>query len=132
MTFRLSPLVQRTRSRFSFHFGRHRPRAADNRRQPDMPRIGFSLLVAMLLVSCSSPRPVTGIPTETQIAMRQLHVGMTEDAALAIMKPVALDSGRRHLGGTGSGFLYFQVSDAQQFCLEIAAAQSLELHASEI
>jgi hypothetical protein len=59
--------------------------------------------------------------------MSQLHVGMTEDAALAVMKPVALDSGRVTWGGTGSGLLYFQVSPLQQFCLEIGAGPELKI-----
>jgi hypothetical protein len=59
--------------------------------------------------------------------MRQLHVGMTEDTALAVMKPVALDSGRVTWGGTGRGLLYFQVSPSQQFSLEVGAGPEFKI-----
>lgn len=59
--------------------------------------------------------------------MSQLHVGMTEDAALAIMKPVALDSGRVTFGGSGSGLLCFQVSPSQQFRLVVGAGPEFKI-----
>src|SRR6266545_6181906 len=92
-----------------------------------MPHLVLSLLAVLLFSGCSSPRQVASIPAETQAAMSQLHVGMTEDAALAVMKPVALDSGRVTWGGTGSGLLYFQVSPSQQFCLEVGAGPDFKI-----
>jgi uncharacterized protein YcfL len=59
-----------------------------------MSRLVFSLLIALLVPGCSSPQRVASVPAEARAAMSQLHAGMTEDAALAVMKPVALDSGR--------------------------------------
>jgi len=59
--------------------------------------------------------------------MSQLHVGMTEDAELAVIKPVALDSGRVTWGGAGSGLLYFHVSPSQQFCLEVGAGPEFKI-----
>ncbi len=94
-----------------------------------MSRIAFSLLIGLLLAGCSSPHPHTGdrIPTKTQRAMGQLHVGMTEDAALKIMKPVALDSGRVTWGGTGSGRLYFLISATQKFYIEIGQGPEFKI-----
>jgi hypothetical protein len=92
-----------------------------------MLRIAFSLLIALLLTGCSSPRSGSSIPVETQTAMSQLCVGMTEDSALAIMKPVALDSGRVTWGGTGRGVLYFQVSATQQFYLEVGPGPDFKI-----
>jgi hypothetical protein len=40
---------------------------------------------------------------------------MTEDAALAIMKPVSLDYGRSTYGDTGSGEFWFQVVGGMLF-----------------
>jgi hypothetical protein len=79
----------------------------------------FSLLIALLVIGCSSARPDASIRAEAKAAMSQLHVGMTEDAALAILKPVALDWGR--------GLLYFRVSRSQQFCLEISAGPEFKI-----
>jgi len=92
-------------------------------------RIVVSLLTTLLLAGCTSPHAHTGnrIPTETQTAMSQLYVGMSEDAVLAIMKPVALDSGRVTFGGTGRGLLYFQVSATQQFCVEVGPGPEFKI-----
>ena len=88
-----------------------------------MLRTLCSLLIALFVGGCSSPRLHTHnpIPTETQTAVSQLYVVMTEGTALTVMKPVALDSGRVTWGGSGSGLLYFQVSPTQQFYLQIGA-----------
>src|SRR5438045_7910435 len=92
-----------------------------------MSRLVFSLFIALLIPSCSSPRLAASISAEERAAMSQLHVGMTEDAARALMKPVALDSGRVTWGGSGSGLLYFQVSPSQQFCLEVGAGPEFNI-----
>ena len=56
-------------------------------------------------------------PVATAIA--KLHTGMTKEKVLSVMKPVSLDYGVVHYGGTGSSCMYFQISESQQLRVEM-------------
>jgi len=92
-----------------------------------MSRIAYSLWIASLLAGCSEAGTKASIPPETQAAMSRLRLGMTEDAALAVMRPVALDTGRITFGGTGSGLLYFQISPTRQFHVEMGPGPDFKI-----
>jgi hypothetical protein len=59
--------------------------------------------------------------------MSRLRVGMTEDAALAVMKPAVVAWGRVTWGGTGRSLLYFQVSTTQEFWLEVGPSPAFKI-----
>ncbi len=56
--------------------------------------------------------------------MGRLRVGMNEATVVALMRPVSLEWGRVHYGGTGAGRLYFQISSTQQLWLESGGSLS--------
>lgn len=91
--------------------------------QPMPVGIGIFILALILLSSCSTP-PHSDIPEATQRAIRQLRVGMNEADVVALMRPLSLDFGRVHYGGSGASRLYFQVSSTQQIWLESHGAGS--------
>ena len=93
-----------------------------------MSRIAFAILFTALLAGCSSsPHTGSDISPATQAAMSSLYVGMTEDEAVVVMKPVTKDSARITYGGTGRGLLYFQVSATKQFWLEVGAGPDFRI-----
>jgi hypothetical protein len=86
-----------------------------------MPRALSFLLIALSVAGCSRGHVGGGdkVTPLVQAAINKLRVGMTEESALAVMKPVALDYVRITYGGTGSGELWFLVSQRQQFCVAL-------------
>jgi hypothetical protein len=87
-------------------------------------RIGTTVpvLLAALLGGCTFSRSNAKfrLPAKTQAAINQLFIGMTGDEAIAVMKPVSVNWARSSYGGTGSGDLYFQISQTRQLRLGVA------------
>ena len=86
-------------------------------------------ILAALLVGCSAPRSPTGLSDAVLVAMRHLHIGMKDADAVAVMRPVSLDSGRVYWGGSGASRLYFQLSRSQQLWVEVSGAPSFTVSA---
>jgi hypothetical protein len=89
-------------------------------------RVAFSILIVLLFGGCSSMpgNAARDIPAAAEIAMKHLYVGMTEDQALEIMKPVSRNWGRLTYGGTGAGELIFDLSATWQVRLDVEPAKS--------
>src|SRR5262245_19294146 len=64
------------------------------------------------------PLPVP-VLTEPLAVVKQLRVGMTEEAARTALKPVTRASGTVYWGGSGARRVYFQVAPNKQVWVEI-------------
>ncbi len=89
-----------------------------------MTRLAPIILALTLLTGCSAPQKPSDIADATQRAMSHLRVGMKETEAVALMRPVSLDSGRMYYGGSGAGRLYFQIGSTRQLWLESGGSRS--------
>ena len=59
-------------------------------------------------------------------AIETIHVGMTEEAVLELMRPHALDQGTFYLGGSGARVLYFQIASDKQVSFSIGGGYDLK------
>lgn len=75
-------------------------------------------LLSTLSLFAGEP-PAGNVPAKTRAAIQTLRVGSREADAVALLRPLSLDMGRVTYGGTGSGRLYFRVSETEQIWVEI-------------
>jgi hypothetical protein len=79
-----------------------------------------TILASLLLaITSTAAHAIDDLSPKMRAAIQTLQLGMTEEKAIAILRPLSLDHGRWTWGGTGSGQLYFRVSPTQQLRLEI-------------
>lgn len=79
------------------------------------------LLLLSALSLWAEPQPADDVPAKTLAAIRSIQIGMREADVVALLRPLALESGRVTYGGTGSGVLYFRISETQQLRIGIGA-----------
>jgi hypothetical protein len=88
-------------------------------------RIFLVLISVFAFAGCSSvPKKRSASPQVAIAATKRLYAGMTEEEALKLMKPVALNWGRVTYGETGAGELLFQVSATEQLKLHLEPVAS--------
>jgi len=80
----------------------------------------FVLLFAFGCASVHHRSDTAGLPPATVRALEHLRPGMRDRAVVAIMRPVSLDWGRYHQGGSGESILYFQLTADLQLVVSVS------------
>lgn len=80
----------------------------------------FVLFFAFGCASVQHRSDTAGLPPATARALERLRPGMKDQAVIAIMRPVSLDWGRYHLGGSGESILYFQLTADLQLVVSVS------------
>lgn len=79
----------------------------------------ISALLLWTLALSAAPQATVDLPPRTRSAIQTLKAGMSEADVVALLRPLSLESGRVTYGGTGSGRVYFRVSETQQLRVEV-------------